>query len=284
MYAHIEEQVVPGKRLGRHVNHDPRSLAYAAPEGQVVTVLHPRQTPVLDQGNLGSCTGNAAVGALGTSPLWEALAGLSHPALDEPLAVSVYSQATAIDAEPGTYPPEDTGSDGLSVAKVCHSLGYVSGYTHALSLNAALAALATLPVITGVSWYEGFDHPDSHGRVKVGGSVRGGHEFEVIGVDAEAQTVRAVNSWGPGWGDMGEFVFSFADWDRLLHEQGDVTVLQPLNVPAPVPTPPGDPDGALWADPDLQRWLAAKYLGSKSRGGPRRRAPLGRADRPSRVT
>ncbi|MFC4587824.1 hypothetical protein [Sphaerisporangium corydalis] len=30
-----------------------------------------RALPILDQGDLGSCTGNAAAGALGTAPYWE---------------------------------------------------------------------------------------------------------------------------------------------------------------------------------------------------------------------
>ena len=47
--------------LGRHINHDPESRRYAYPETDRVlqSVRWPRRTPVLDQGNLGSCTGNA---------------------------------------------------------------------------------------------------------------------------------------------------------------------------------------------------------------------------------
>lgn len=54
-YTHIPEQVVPGRRLGRHRNHDPRSLAYLAPAADLSTlksVRHRRMIPVLDQGEV----------------------------------------------------------------------------------------------------------------------------------------------------------------------------------------------------------------------------------------
>ena len=233
----IDEHPVEGKRLGRHVNHDERSRLYAfvAEEAAViVTTTHARISPVLDQGNLGSCTGNALVGALGTAPAYATLPA-NHPALDEPLAIKVYSDATQIDSASGTYPPTDTGSDGLSVAKVAKSLGLISGYLHTFTLNDALVALMTQPVIIGVNWYAGFDNPDAAGLVKVSGVVRGGHEFELIAVDAEAKTVTAVNSWGSNWGVNGCFTFSWDDLDRLLSEQGDVIMLIPLTAPPPVP-------------------------------------------------
>ena len=232
---HIDEQPVEGKRLGRHVNHDERSRLYAfsAPKANViVTTTHARISPVLDQGSLGSCTGNALVGALGTAPDFAALP-TNHPTLDESLAVKVYSAATKVDSASGEYPPTDTGSDGLSVAKVAKSLGLISGYLHTFTLNDALNALMTQPVIIGVNWYAGFDNPDTTGLVRVSGAVRGGHEFELIGVDAEAKTVTAVNSWGTGWGVNGCFSFSWDDLDRLLSEQGDVIMLIPLTAPAP---------------------------------------------------
>src|SRR5690242_20178409 len=110
----IPEYYVHGKRLGRHVRHDPRSLRYLYPAHEVdglVSVRHVRFIPVLDQGDLGSCTGNAAEGAVGTSPLFEALpdGNLSNPTddgdLDEQQAIALYSAATALDDYDGTYPP-----------------------------------------------------------------------------------------------------------------------------------------------------------------------------------
>lgn len=236
---------IPGPgRLGRNVNHDPRSLRYLVPsQGMQVSKTWSRRTPVLDQGDLGSCTGNASVGVLGTDPFF---AGLDqHEDLDETLAVEVYSLATSLDPFDGAYPPDDTGSDGLSAAKACKQLGLISGYQHATSLSAMVDALQVGPVIVGVNWYEGFDNPDLAGKVKVSGAVRGGHEFEVCGVDVEARMFHAVNSWGTSWGKSGHFFFSFGDMTRLLSEDGDCTSFVPATAPAPTPT--DDADAALVA-------------------------------------
>jgi hypothetical protein len=169
-------------RLGRHVRHDPRSRAYQVrPRAPLAkSVSWERQTPILDQGDLGSCTGNAACGVLGG------------------------------------------------------------------------------PVITGVNWYEGFDNPDASGNVSISGSVRGGHEFEIVAVDVDAKRFRAPNSWGDRWGDGGYFQFSYADYERLLSEDGDATQFVPITAPSPTPTPTDFP----WADVDP--WLTAPHWWSKA--------------------
>lgn len=271
----IPEQKIPDRRLGRHLNHDPRSLRYlvASPARTLNSVEHERIIPVLDQGDLGSCTGNAAVGALGTQPLYDALdlsiGGKDN--LDEPLAREIYSDATEIDPYPGVWPSEDTGSDGLSAAKACKTRGLISGYTHATSLTAMQAALQDTPVIVGVNWYEGFNDPTTVGFVNIHGSIRGGHEFEVIGLNIETKMFHAVNSWGDGWGLHGHFWFSFADMDRLLHEDGDCTQLLPLTVPAPIPAPLNQADTDLitavdpWAN-QRYTWLPTGKAG-RARAG-----------------
>lgn len=215
----FDELPIPGMRLGRHVRHDPRSRDYPAAEAPVlVNALHQRHCAPFDQGDLGSCTGNAAAGLLMTEPFYSA-----GRDLDEGDAVELYGRATRLDRYRGVYPPTDTGSSGLAVMKAARQEGYLAGYAHAFGLQHALAALVLSPVITGVPWYEGFDKPDATGLVEIRGDVRGGHEFEVIGIDVDARTVRCVNSWSAEWGDGGYFVMTWDAWDRLLHEQGDVT-------------------------------------------------------------
>lgn len=237
----IEEVKVPGKPLGRHVRHDSRSLAYAAPEsdlGSLTSVEHNVLIPVLDQGELGSCTGNAGTYALGSDPFNATIQGF-HLVLNEDFAVKLYSQTTTYDSDPDNYPPTDTGSDGLSVGKALKADGYVSGYTHALSLNALLTALQSTPVIIGINWYSSMDEPDGNGLVTITDDayVRGGHEVCVVGMDTDKQLVKIINSWGTSFGIDGYFWMSYDTLERLLGEDGDCTVFTPINVPAPIPTP-----------------------------------------------
>lgn len=228
----IEEQLVAGKPLGRHVEHDPRSRDFVYGPSRsltpLVTKMHPRRIGVLDQGLLGSCTGNAAVGAIGTAPLYGRLPE-GHPALNQTLAVRVYSDATRIDGVWGEMPASDTGSTGIAVAKVLTSMGLAAGYQHTFSIDGALRALVRQPVLLGINWYEGFDLPNSSGRAWPSGELRGGHEIVLDGIDVENRLVWATNSWGKYWGLQGRFCFGWWALERLLAEDGDVVV--PLRLP-----------------------------------------------------
>jgi hypothetical protein len=159
----------------------------------------------------------AAAGLLMTEPFFPPTRRLRQPD-----AQRLYEVATYLDGIKGHYPPSDTGTSGLAVMKAACALGYTTSYSHAFGLAHALQALVLTPVITGVNWYDSFDKPDRDGTVTIGGHVRGGHEFEVVGLDVERQMVRACNSWGSSWGDRGYFQFSFDTWDRLLDQRGDV--------------------------------------------------------------
>lgn len=231
-------------RLGRHVHHDPRSLRYLAPARlDLTSVRHQRYIPVFDQGQLGSCTGNAAAGCLGTGPLFHAI-GVTvlgqDETTDETYAVGIYSDAEKLDGGAG-YPPEDQGSSGLSVAKVLKSRGLISGYTHATSLQATLTALAAGPVIVGTSWHEDMFTPDADGRLHPTGAVEGGHEYVLDELDVENQRVWMQNSWGTSWGLTGRAYLTWTDLGTLLDDQGDCTVFVSPSEPAPTPTPAPDP-------------------------------------------
>ncbi len=256
--------------LGRNVYHDSRNRAYpwrtpVRTYAGLTSQLWTRHTEILDQGAVGSCTGNEQVGALGTGPIFGALPA-THPALDETLALEIYSGAETIDGD-GPYPPNDNGSSGPSAAQVAKNLGLISGYLHCFSLADVLDALETGTVGIGANWYDSYDRPDSSGHVSIspGASIRGGHEFLCRGKDTTSRVVICDNSWGPGWGREGSFTFSWDDLDRLLHEQGDGTVSLPLTVPVPppVPVPPvpvQNPDDVAFAAV-LHPWVLVHHVG-----------------------
>lgn len=219
--VHLREHHVPGKRLGRHVHHDPRSCDFGAPmAGHIVTVRHERRIPILDQGDVGSCTGNAGVGMLCTAPF-------GKEDLDENDAVALYSEATHLDSTPGSYPPDDTGSNGLAIMKALKTRGWIRSYSHAFGLDHALRALVLRPGIVGISWREGCDEPDENGVVRYTGEVRGGHEIEALGVDAEARLVWFANSWGTAYGLQGYFAMTWDDFGKALADGGDATFAVP---------------------------------------------------------
>jgi hypothetical protein len=244
-HRHIPEVPVEGKSLGRHVRHDSRSLNYLAPaDGTVASARWERMIPVLDQGQVGSCTGNAATGVLGTEPDYASLAARIKAGLhlDEHEALTLYSAAETIDGD-GPYPPNDNGSSGLSVAQAALNAGLISGYTHITSTAAAQTAIQSGPFIVGTDWYTSFDTPDANGHVEIArdATVRGGHEYECVGYDADTDLWELVNSWGTSYGVDGHFFYSTATFASLLAKQGDATVLHPLSAPAPTPTPPAPP-------------------------------------------
>ncbi len=217
----LAEQPKAGKRLGRHVHHDPRSREYVAEQAPaVVSVTHQATGLPLNQGEIGSCTANALCGALDSAPDFAGGTPLS-----EADAVHLYELETKLEGSP--YPPNDPGGSGLMVCKAGKQLGLISSYKHAFGIKHALQALVLRPVITGVKWYTSFDSPDpSTGLVELtsDATVRGGHEIVADGIDAENKLVWFWNSWGTQYADGGRFCMSFETWDKLLKDQGDVTV------------------------------------------------------------
>ena len=218
-------------RLGRHIHFDERSRAYRVvfkeEQQTLVTKIWDRPLPPLDQGNVGSCSGNGCVGVLATAPNNTDGVGDSVE-FCEALAIQIYTRASQIDDFPGAYPEQDTGSSVLAVMKAAKELGLIAGYRWCIGIDDVLRTLSHIgSVEVGVQWYSNFDRPDNTGLVSVGGELEGGHAFELVGIDVERQVVWAVNSWGPNWGIGGRFCISFDDLRKLLTDAGEAVMVLP---------------------------------------------------------
>lgn len=225
----IPEIVVAGKRLGRHVAHDPRSKGFPAELAPLIkTVKHAGHGLPLNQGDLGDCTTNALCACLNCSPNWQVTPPrqVAHEwPMTETDAVTAYERETANEGQP--YPPNDPGGTGLFACKAGHQLGWIDRYAHTFSLEAMLRSLVLRPGMMGSLWYDSMDQPDINGVVSISPNavVRGGHEYCAAGIDAVARLVWFWQSWGE-WGldGSGQFAMTWDTIAQLLSEQGDYTV------------------------------------------------------------
>ena len=212
--------------LGRRVDHDERSLQHHAARATTQhSVLWGHNAPVLDQGQISSCTGNATAQLINTDYF---AASRPHGYLTEPDALQIYETATVLDSIPdNTYPPTDDGSSGLGAAKAGVQLGYFTAYKHSFGFDHFAATLQLQPVIVGTDWYTDMFTPDQRGYIKPSGTVEGGHEYLALGISWETKTLIFLNSWGDSWAHGGRFYMTFDDFTQLLGNQGDATAPLP---------------------------------------------------------
>ncbi|MFF3516128.1 hypothetical protein [Streptomyces sp. NPDC002573] len=253
-------------KLGRHQVLDARSLQWVHEHTGAVLkpTSHTPRVPVLDQEDLfaqgirvsqvvpraedvdalGSCTGNggtAAVSLLLDDTEAKAVGlDLADAKGAEEWAIGLYADATGVDDTDGRFPPNDTGSSGLAIAKVLKRRGLVGHYRHATTATAVASLLQSGGVLYGTPWFKAWFEPDRYGFVDgsnwSSSPVVGGHEICLVAlervvqdhagrIEPEATVVRFRNSWSRSWGDDGDGLMTLATY-QLLRRYADALQLR----------------------------------------------------------
>ena len=220
----VRKIVIPFEdhRLGRHVVHDSRSWDYQEerPRRTVTlkTVQHRRYDPLPEPNQrIGCCTfvSECMLGnTVGNRVMGEVL--------DMEIAEKGYARATEIDPFPGIYPPEDTGSSGLSAAKAAVEMGIAEKYVWYFDMESILVALQKHPISFGGLWYYDmfratYDNPVVHPT----GAEAGGHQWVLSGYNATSGLIAGECWWGKNFGRNGRFYISIPDFRILLEAYGD---------------------------------------------------------------
>jgi len=219
---------------------DQRDLVYSAPAPFIMALptavdLRPQCPPVYDQGQLGSCTGNAIAGAIEFERLKQKLTDFVPSRLfiyynERVIEHSVNSDAGAqirdgikVVAKLGAPPEADWPYDinkftekPPTAAFTDASKNRVTSY-HRVSrvLNQFKGCLASgYPFVLGFTVYDGFESTQvaNSGHLSMpqpGEKVVGGHAVTAVGYDDKNQWFIIRNSWGPHWGLKGYFTMPY---------------------------------------------------------------------------
>jgi hypothetical protein len=220
----IEDQP---RQLGRQVRHDPASRRFAARadvdrsawRSKTIRVYDPAPNPDQPVGCCTMCAKASQMNAVGNRK-----AGV---VFDLDWALQGYRVVTQIDPFPGTWEPDDTGSDGLSSCKAAQALGVGGDYRWFFGgADEIVSYLSTdpepIPVSNGTWWTEDmFRMLDSRGLVEPTGPKVGGHQWVTIGYDKVRDQTINLCWWGPLYR---RFRLAREHHNDLLMDDGDAHI------------------------------------------------------------
>ena len=212
--------------LGRRISKDDRDRGYLMTRLLRKEILPTRKTwkigaANLDQGDTGTCVGNAWANFLRSAPI--------QTTATEQTAWQIYDYAIRLDE----WTDNDNDTDrqmGTSVragAEAVTQMGRLKSYLWAFELQPAVEWVLTMgPCVLGTNWYTSMFRPDAQGivQIKPRDRVEGGHCYLWRGVDTKRAMAHCVNSWGDGWNPVmsGDFLIPLRDVERLIREDGEV--------------------------------------------------------------
>lgn len=209
--------------------------------------LRPYCSPVVDQGDIGSCTGNSIAGALEFMELREMRFKAAGSELFNPTKFASFSRLFIYYNErviEGTV-DQDAGAEIRDGIKVIATVGacresvwqysdslvytkpttaaYTEAAQHKVGTYYRISDLTSMkhclssgyPFVFGFTVYDNFesDETAATGILTMPGpndTVIGGHAVLCVGYDDAKQQVIVRNSWGPDWGDKGYFYMPYA--------------------------------------------------------------------------
>ena len=220
---------------------DQRDYLYAAPVMAVEALpasvdLRPQCPPVYDQGQLGSCTGNAIAGAIQFSQMKERLAQTFTPS-----RLFIYYNERAMEGtvnsdaggqirdgvksvnQQGAPPETDWPYDITKFAEKPPQKAYDDAAQHESVLYQRLTPIlgqlkgclaSGFPFVLGFVVYESFESQQvaqtgEASLPQAGEQQIGGHAVLAVGYDESQQRFLIRNSWGAGWGMGGYFTLPY---------------------------------------------------------------------------
>lgn len=216
---------------------DARDRMYARRLGNLPPAqdLRPSMPPVYDQGQLGSCTGNAIAGAMEYERDRQGLPDFAPSRLfvyynERALEGTVSSDSGAVIRDgikvvntqgvcPETLWPYDIGMFTVKPPQRCYvaaTKDKAVQYESIQTLGDLKDALASsFSVVFGFTVYESFESQEVARTgvmplPKKGESVVGGHAVLAVGYSDAKSHVIVRNSWGASWGDHGYFYMPYA--------------------------------------------------------------------------
>jgi len=219
---------------------DQRDFSYSAPSPLLMALpttvdLRPQCPPVYDQGQLGSCTGNAIAGAIQFEQMKQGVANFTPSRLfiyynERVIEHTVNSDSGAqirdgikVVAKQGAPPETDWLYDITKFADKPPAAAYsdaaknkVLSYQRVTrSLSQFKGCLASgYPFVLGFTVYDSFESTTvaQTGHVPMpqpGEQVAGGHAVVAVGYDDQNQWFIVRNSWADTWGMKGYFTMPY---------------------------------------------------------------------------
>ena len=176
-----------------------------------------------DQGHSPECVAFSTVQWLEDSPIVHPESRPEGPPFYDPHLL--YSEVQAVDG----WPLPHEGSSTLAAMKVLRTKNFINSYHWAYNLQDLIDCVLTLsPCLVGTNWSESMFYPTNKGVITIDGPIAGGHQWIINGVNTKTKMFRGKSSWGKNFTPVKHFYISFDDMDRLIKEQGEISIAQEI--------------------------------------------------------